>query len=310
MKSDSAPIRIFARFPLLFALLLALGMGFALAGCRQTQKVFVSPYTNPANAQGTSPTVNTAGNAAAKASLEELSRALAARHPEWDTLQALADIVIYKGKKARGTFNANLLVSLPDRARLRGSKVGIGTFFEIISDGDLLHVHLNKDGLLFSGRAEDLPPDAGVLRAASTEGLLGALLAERDLARRLRQSSPASIVTRPAHWIIRIDSPAENRWQVWVVRRNDFLVEETLIGRPGAGTEARIRYWGYRLFGEEPLPSDLEIHLAGQSEWIRVDVDTYKVNPTLPPVIFAPPRVSPDHHYPLSSLHFRVDSTE
>ena len=46
-----------------------------------------------------------------------------ARHGEWETFQAQADVVVDSGRgRGKQSFNAQLLARLPDKARLRGSR--------------------------------------------------------------------------------------------------------------------------------------------------------------------------------------------
>ncbi len=281
-------------------LLLALG----LASCQARRPEFATPYPYAKDPASLTPL-----------SLEEGARMIQARHGEWETFQAQADVVVDSGRgRGKQSFNAQLLARLPDKARLRGSRPAIGPLFDLISDGDTLHVYFNREGALFSGPLEDLGPETGVLREAHPATLVSALLAQRDLALRLRAGFADGAVwqtlERPRHWLFCSRESPEGPWRLWVVRRSDALVEEFLTGPHPGATSARILYHAYELFDQEPLPTDLEIHLAGAREVVRAKARRYRVNPPLKPQVFAPPRVDADHHFPLSQLRFTKESRD
>jgi hypothetical protein len=267
---------------------LCLSVVLLLSACSSRPLVFESPYAEPVSV---SPV----------ATVAELTRVLGERHPPLDTFQVQCEVLITPKGKSRQYFNANLLVAFPDHARLRGSRNPVGTLFEIISRGELLDVYFNRDGLLFSGRRSDLAPDAGLLRMAGPEELLRGLLAERDLAARLNSQAQWRVRSRPDHWIL-WHHQGDTAWQIWVVRKADGLVEETLVGTRSGIPEARVRYWRYELVNGEPFPTRLDIHLAEPAVVVTVTVDKYRLNPELKPIVFQPPRISPEKIYPLHQL--------
>jgi len=259
-----------------------------LAACSSKPLVFESPYADPL----TPPPA---------AAAQELARVLGQRHPRLDTFQVQCEVLVAPKDKSRQHFDANLLVAFPDKARLRGSRNPVGTLFEIISRGELLDIYFNRDGVLFSGTRSDLAPDAGLLRMAGPEELLRGLLAERDLAARLNSRADWRVRSRPEHWVL-WHRKGDSAWQIWVVRKADALVEETLIGtRPGI-PDARVRYWRYELINNEPFPTHLDIHLADPAVVVTIKVDKYRLNPDLKSAVFQPPRISPEKTFPLHQL--------
>ncbi len=272
-----------------FAVVLSLGMVAGLTACRAKTPPFVSPYVDL--------------SAFFPETVERVTQVLSERHPALSTLKTESDITVSMGKKGRQRFHGNLLVELPDKARLRGSRAALGTLFEILSVGDQLEVFFNRDGELFVGRRSDLSDSAGILRLVGPDQLLRALLAERDLAERLQKPGTWKVQNRQAHWLLSTTIPGGD-WQIWVVRKRDFLVEESLVGTAAGGARARIRFFSYDVVDGEPLPTDLEIRLADPDVTVRVEVDEVLRNPPLGPQVFQAPPVAPTHRHPLSQLRF------
>jgi hypothetical protein len=258
-----------------------------VAGCRSTPRVFTSPYVDFSEFY--------------PETVDRLAQVLAERHPAWDTLQTEADITIDTPTQGRKRFSANLLVDFPDKARLRGSKMALGTLFEILSVGNMIHVYFNRDGILFSGRPSDLDESAGFLRLVGPDEILRALLAERDLAAQLQKPGRFQVRETTSHWQIWASKP-DGSWQIWVVRKADFLVEETVLGQEGEGARARVRYWAYDEIEGEPVPSDLQIFLADPDVTIRVETEYVDINPPLRPEVFVPPAVDQEHWFPLDRM--------
>jgi len=278
-----------------------IGLGFALAamctatmvtsvGCRHAPlRVFTTPYAELGQFY--------------PETIEHLTQVLKERHSPWETMRTEASITLDLGEEGRKRFDANLLVSFPDRARLRGSRAALGTLFEVISSREQLHVYFNRDGVLFSGRRSDLDESAGFLRLVGPDEILQALLAERDLAEQLQLPGKWKVRDRDAHWLIG-SNRGDGKWQIWVVRKVDFLVEETLLGKGTNPAEARVRYWKYEIVNGEPVPTNIEIELAKPEVSVRIEVSTVEVNPPLRDEVFLPPSVSADHWYPLYRMQF------
>ena len=261
-----------------------------LAGCGGGKKIFSTPY-EPAAAPGPF-------SADAPTSL---AMKLAARHPEWKTFQSQFEVNIETVSGGHQRFDANLLVQFPDRARLRGSRSPIGNLFELIASGSRYSIYFNRDGVLFTGNRGDLEPKAGLLKMMNPEDILRALLAERDLAARLQKPGAWRVEDCGDALLVKTGKP-DGSWQVWVARKSDGLIEETLLGRKPGRADVRVRYWAYDFFDGEPLPSQLEIHLADPKVTIEIEVDRYRVNPPLSAAVFAPPPVARDKTYPLRDL--------
>jgi len=269
------------------SVLVVVAVAILLAGCRGTPKTFTTPYKS--------------FGAFYPETTEHLAEVLRERHPSLSTIQAQFGVTIDAGEQGKRSFDANLLVEFPDKARLRGSRAIIGTFFDIISVGDVLHIYFNRDGVLFSGQRSDLDPSAGLLRLVGPDELMRALLAERDLSARLQKPGHWRVRDQISHWSIWAETPGGG-WQVWVVRKQDFLVEETIISRTGDAATARIRYWSYELVDGEPMPWVLEIHLADPEVTVFIELDKVRMNPPLRLQTFIPPAVDNEHWYPLSQL--------
>lgn len=269
------------------AALAILAMVLLLAGCKAAPKQFLGPYEEI--------------GAFYPETVDHLAAVLKERHPPLAGLQVVSDITAEAPPNGKQKFTGNLLVSFPDRARLRGSRAAIGTLFDIISVDEQLHIYFNRDGVLFSGPRSDLDESAGLLRLVGPDELMRALLAQRDLAERLQQPGRWRVSDRVSRWAIWSETPAGG-WQIWVVRKSDFLVEETLVSKTGSGATARIRYWKYELIDGEPVPTQLEIHLADPAVVVEIDVDKVRLDPPLKPETFVPPSVDDDHWYPLSRL--------
>lgn len=273
-----------------------MGMGIAAAavllamGCRHAApRVFTTPYEELGQFY--------------PETIEHLTQVLTERHAPWETMRTESSITLDLGDEGRKRFDANLLVAFPDKARLRGSRAALGTLFEVISSREQLHVYFNRDGVLFSGRRSDLDESAGFLRLVGPDEILRALLAERDLADQMRRPGTWKVRDRGAHWLIASDRD-DGQWQIWVVRKVDFLVEETLLGKGSGPAEARIRYWKYEIVDGEPVPTYIEIQLANPRVSVRIEVSTVEVNPPLRDEVFLPPSVSADHWYPLYRMQF------
>lgn len=241
--------------------------------------------------------------------LEELREALLARTNRHEEIWVRSDVTITReGERGRDFFTALVLYREPEQFRLRGSRLPIGTIFEVLLSGNEAYLHFNREGKLFVGTLEELAERSGVIGGLTPRDLVSAVLVQQNLAEWL--ASPAHrVVWRDGgeHLLLGSRHPASGRQILWLVRKSDALVREVVIRSPEGVEDLRIEFLRYRLEsrGEgpgEPFPVDFVFTVPLEGIVIRSEGAEYKLAPGLDDRAFAPPRAR--DVYPIRSLHF------
>jgi hypothetical protein len=256
----------FPRFVLLLTVLALL-----LSGCRSRRPAFDSPYPE--------------GRALlARGTLAELDAVLRQRTPPHGVFWASGRVSI-RQPEVRGSvwFDATFIYNEPESFRLRGSRMVIGTLFEVIVCGEDAWVHLNKERELYAGTLSELRRQGGMLGAFSLQDMAAAILVHQDLRRRL-SAGGAWQVLRTGDELFLTTKLAEGRRATYRIRRADALVREVVVRGPDGRIELQALYEGFRLSDDgEPLPTRLVLHLLGDALSVRFRSDAYKPNSDVKP---------------------------
>lgn len=280
-------------------LLLLVGAVLVLSACPGRRGGFTSPYEAGALEKG----------AFAVSNLEELRAALLERTGRHGEIWMRSDVTITReGERGRDFFTALVLYREPELFRLRGSRIPVGTVFDVLLSGDEAYLHFNREGQLFVGTLEELASKAGLIGGLTPRDLVSAVLVQQNLSEWL--ASPMHQVAwrdGGEHLLVASRHPANGRQILWLVRKDDALVREVLIRSPRGEEELRIEFLRYQLESAdegaaEPFPADFVFTVPGRGVVIRSEGAEYKVAPGLDDRAFAPPRAR--DVYPLSSLHF------
>ncbi|MCC6546395.1 DUF4292 domain-containing protein [Candidatus Sumerlaeota bacterium] len=270
----------------------------SLTACR-TQQGFVSAY--PRGALTT--------DQQRVASREDLTRVLARRTHQHDDLWVKSGITIRsEGSSRKAFFTSIVMYQAPDKLRFAGSRVPIGTLFDVLLLGDRAMVYFNRDGNLFVGSADELAKKSSAIGGLSPRDLVSAALIQQQLQSVLESDQPC-VVEPQGEGHLLVATQRENSQNLFfMVRRIDGLVEEALIRNADGGEQLRIRYTKYEMVGDpetkrqEPLPSEMKLELRSEGVVIDAEVDEYRLQPKLN---FTPQRAR--RTYPLSSMQFSED---
>lgn len=281
-------------FSRLLLLLVSCLLCTALPGCRTTKPRTADSFPGPYQREE---------NLLREATLDELYDLLGYRTPEHPLLWSRGTVRIrQQGVKGTMWFDATLIYRDPDAVRLRGSRVGLGTLFEVIVSGDNAWVHLNRDKELYGGTLEELRREGGLLGSFTLRDMIAAVLVNHDLRERLAV---------PRRW--RVSRDAEEMRLVlvredggritWHVRRLDGLVREIVLRDRWNREELRVTYRGYQLVEGEPLPSKLMLSMWEGEVTVEIDLAEYKLRPDMKPenVDFLPALET----WPLAALNSR-----
>lgn len=279
---------------------LLLGLSLVLAGC-VCRRAEISPWP---------PLLN------APASLSEMAQTVGQRAPRADTLQMQARVVA-QGESVLGrrAFDLNFLWRRPDSVRVRLSRQGPGTVFELLQQGGYLTLLFNRERLYFTGPmgtldpnfTEEVPLDA---QALATVPLLNEVFARRLPHLRVAAAPRGSCWRR--HLFLRGDPrEAQGLWwsgfeeEVWAVRRDTLAVEGLALRLPRAVSEQPLWLWlvvnAHREFDGAVLPAEFTLSLVrrpwhrwrrGEQWSLQAEVTAYRVNPELQARVFElpPPR--------------------
>lgn len=255
------------------------------AGCSSHRRAGAPEFRSPLEATGQ--------QLLRDATIDELQRILDRRAATYATLVAQGRVTLaIEGDSRRRWFEANLLWRRdPAAVRLRGSRVGPGTLFEMLTTRDEAWFYLNGDRTLYLGTPDQFAHSAGVLGALSLDDMMAALLVSQDLRGALAAERwRLRLSTAPDTLTITRPSPGGGD-KTWIVRRADAFVREMRL-RDAAGTPvARVRYDAYE-FAQPgaPMPSDLTITLPGEGLEARFEVSSWKLDPELKSLVFERPR--------------------
>lgn len=276
-----------------------LALGVLMAGCGGT-KSFHSAYDKKEIATRRHAVTNR----------EDLTAALQASVHKHDELWAKSDVVVrQKSIKKKTFFTALLLFRSPDQVRLRGSRVPIGTVFEVLLLGRQAMIYINQENRLFTGDISELASKTEAIGGLTPRELLAAVFVQQDLLERLEGEGEISVTDKEDHLLIAALHPINRRQLFWQVRKADGLVEELLIRSPEGAEQLRIKYREYSMEEDseasttEPLPTDFVMNLAGEDVEVSVEVNEYKLSPKLKDAVFFAPKAR--ETYRLRDLQFK-----
>ncbi|MCC5875851.1 MAG: hypothetical protein JJU11_06500 [Candidatus Sumerlaeia bacterium] len=270
------------------------------SGCRSRVPVeFVSPY-DPAQVATGSLAVH---------SLDDLRETLAARTRHHEQIWMRSDVTIeQEGRSGRDFFTALVLYQAPDMFRLRGSRVPIGTVFDVLLRDDQATLHFPREGRMFVGGIDTLAEKASAIGGLTPRDLVTAVLVQHHLSELLNDPSRRVVWSdRGEHILLASRHDGSGRHFFWLVRKEDGLVEEMLVRTAIGREELRVRYLGYLLIANEegepePFPSDLQFFVPGEGLEISSAGSEYRLQPGLSPRAFEQP--SAREVYPLAALQF------
>lgn len=275
-------------------LLIALTTAVALmAGCR-AERTFHSPYD-----------IEDQPRTLERGTIAEVHALMRERAVDHPTLWSGGKIVIsVQGERKKQWFDMTLLFRSPDAIRLRGSRIPIGTLFEVIMNGDSAWVYLNREKELYAGQRADLSKVSGVTGALSLQDMMAAILVNQDLLRRLDEGGRWTVLPTQKD-VLLAKSIEDGRQLIWRLRRSDGLVREVVLRGPQDRIEMRVSYWDYALESDatEPLPEEFVIGLYEDQLNFDVEIDKYKINPALVDAVFLPPKA--EKVFPMEMLSQR-----
>lgn len=218
-----------------------------------------------------------------EASLEELHALLAYRTPE-HPLTWVRGRVSLREPDQRGTawFDGLLIYREPDAVRLRGSRVGIGTLFEVIVADEQAWVHLRRERELFGGSLDELREEGGILGALSLSDMMAAILVNHDLRQRLDEEREWRLLEDGREFILSTEIERGRRIY-YRIRLSDGLVRELAVRDPMGRMEAHVTYEGFDMHEGALLPTAMTIDLMGGALEVRFTAHEYKLHPEIDP---------------------------
>ena len=247
-------------------------------------------------------------NSMAVNSREELLQLLRARTREHAELWVKASVTIRQQESSRKDFfTAIAMYRAPDKIRFGGSRVPIGTLFDVLLDGDRAVIYFNREGSLFVGSIDELAEKAEAIGGLSPRDLVSAVLMQQQLLDVLSSGDPVTVEPTAEHLLV---ATRRNSGQqcLFMVRRQDGLVEEVLLRDEQGEETLRVRYQEYQLVADqearEPLPSRMKLEVRSQGVTIDADVVEYRLEPKLNDKAFLPPRAK--RTYPMKALQFEA----
>jgi len=211
---------------------------------------------------------------------EELMGLLERRAPPHRTLQAQGRVSVEdQVENRRRWFDVNLLYREPDNVRLRGSRVGPGTLFEVLATNEESWFYNNRNRELFVGTVDDLRDHLGLLGSFDLSELMGSLMIAQE-ARKVIESGTMT------DWRVRRNEVEfqETRGGLtrhWTVDRHSGLVRRVEL-REGPTVVATVEYDRYELIeGPEILPTQLHVTMPREGIRTRLRVSSYNLDPEL-----------------------------
>ncbi|MEO8376310.1 MAG: hypothetical protein ABI579_01455, partial [Candidatus Sumerlaeota bacterium] len=228
---------------------------FLLTACR-TQGGFVSAYHKD--------TLYT--DQQHVATREDLLRVLQGRTYAHDTLWVKSGITVRQEESSRKVFFTSVVMyQAPDKLRFAGSRVPIGTLFDVLLLGDRAMVFFNREGTLFVGSAEELAAKSGAIGGLSPRDLVSAALIQQQLKAVLESDQPCVVEPQGAGHLLVATQRSNDQNIFFMVRQADGLVEEALVRDAAGAEQLRIRYKKYELIEDEeaktqePFPTEMEL---------------------------------------------------
>jgi hypothetical protein len=231
----------------------------------------------------------------------EIFRVLEGRSVTHERLWAGGEITLcgepLKGKKF---FNATLLYEVPDRMRLRGSRMLTSTLFEYVMNADCVAVLFNRTKEWFGGTLNELERHPEATLGLNPVEIPKALLIQQDFMGRLGGGEFDRHGVSGGDYLF-LRTNGDNR-VAFLLRRKDLLVREAAVYGKDGRLLLRLRYRRYGLFGGEVLPEDLEMFFASSGVTARVHVAEYKFPAHFEDVVFSPTPAVGFKRYPLNRL--------
>ena len=240
----------------------------------------------------------------AEGTLDELKAVLDQRTRSHQTMQAVGRIVMeQEGMDGKIWFDANLLHRTPDDIRLRGSRVPVGTIFEVLTLQDSACVYLNREKELFVGTLQELQELGGVTGLLTPRQMLSALLINHDLKRRLEVRSEWMFGVNEETMLLSQEIPGSERVMSWAIRREDAAVTSVAIQQPNGVPDLIVEYEDYEFIDAgELMPMELTVLLPQSAAKVSVKLSKYRMDPPLVDAVFQCPDGKAEAIYPLEEL--------
>src|SRR5690606_24296940 len=175
----------------------------------------------------------------------ELLALLERRAPDHRTVQAQGRVTVeVEGHGGRQWFDANLLYREPDSVRLRGSRVGPGTLFEVLATPAESWFYLRQERDLYVGTSQELRQHLGLLGSLDLQELMSSLLIAQELRAVLEAESFTS--WRARRDVIELRDSRNGLVRHWSVDRHSGLVRQVEL-REGGEIMASVEYDRYEL---------------------------------------------------------------
>jgi hypothetical protein len=210
----------------------------------------------------------------------ELLALLERRAPDHRTVQAQGRVTVeVEGHGGRQWFDANLLYRDPDSVRLRGSRVGPGTLFEVLATPAESWFYLRQERDLYVGTSDDLREHLGLLGSLDLKELMSSILIAQEL--RFVLTNQAQSGWRVRRDDIEFRDQRGGLQRIWTIDRHSGLVRRVELREDGR-TMAFVEYDRYVLLeGPELLPDDLRVILPREGVTARLRISTYNLDPQL-----------------------------
>ena len=270
----------------------------SLTAC-STRRGFVSAYAKDA----------LQSNEHRVSSREDLQRVLRQRTHDHDELWVKSGITVHSSNTSQKVFFTSVVMyQAPDKLRFAGSRVPVGTLFDVLLLGERAMVFFNREGTLFVGSADELAEKSGAIGGLSPQDLVSAALIQQQLKDVLESHQPCLVEPQGPDHLLVATRRSNHQNIFFMVRRADGLVQETLVRNAAGEDQLRIRYRKYEMVedGEtkvlEPFPTEMELEIASQGVTISAEVGEYRLHPKLN---FSPQRAR--RTYPMSAMQFSED---
>jgi hypothetical protein len=215
----------------------------------------------------------------AKGTPTELLSLLERRTSSPRTLQAQGRVTVSEeGQRRRQWFDVNLLYRTPDSVLLRGSRVGPGTLFTVLSKPEESWFFLNREGELYVGTTQELREHLGLLGSIGLSELMGALLVSQEVKSLLGSQEFDDWRTRRSD--IRFSDARLGGTRQWTIDRHSGLVRTMELLDDRRQALIRVEYDKYELI-EAPqiLPTDLRVILPREGVTLRLRLTSYRLDP-------------------------------
>lgn len=240
-------------------------------------------------------------------SREQLTSVLEARTQQHDMLWTKWNVTIHEtATGGKQFFTAVAMFQAPDRVRFGGSRVPMGTVFDVLLNGNKAYLYFNREGKLFAGTIDELSQKTSAIGGLSPRDLVAAVLMQEQLLSMLRSGTPPEVLESGEHLLVAGRHARTRQDLLLMVRRADGLVEEAVVASAQGEEQLRIRYLAYELVENEdlgtrePLPSRMRLEVRREGVTIEAESREYRLAPKFPEAAFLPPRAR--ETLPLSSL--------